>query len=332
MIAYGSKYKKRKGSILLAKDNETNQSIFYVPDEEYPLQRIRGSPLQLINQDELLGLFKKHSLKKAEISKLINFYREPDETTLELGDDFKLRLCFKKLEEMMLNALKTTFLDPSAELQVYHNPDLLLGIALIGPTAAGKTWMAGNILLRPEFAKIKCYIFTLNPSDPSITRLKARGKYSVFVDLNQITSPLKLTRDVSPGSLLLFDDIFSLKRGENEDGHNLRKNLTNLINQTLSRGRHHRKTKTSRGCSAIICAHLFKNAHDSRVLWNEVNALYVYPSSSPHQIKDFVIKKLGIHKRDVEAIMAFAKGSRHICFKISGKPMYATWETGMMLL
>lgn len=330
MIAVGNKYKKKKNSVLLARNVNTNQNIYYVDDEEFPLQKIKGSPLKLINTEELLKCFKKYGLKKDEISKLINFYtKEPEQLSLELGDDFKLRMCFKKLEDMMLTALKNIYIDPSADLEVYHDPELLLGIAMIGPSHSGKTYAATSILLR--WPKIKVYVFTQNPSDPSITRLKERGKYTIMVDLKKINKPLKLS-DVSPGSILLMDDIFEMRRGEDANGHDLRKNLINLINQTLSRGRHHRKTKNSRGTSVIICAHMFKNAHDSRVLWNEVNALYVYPSSSHWQILDFLVKKIGLHKTNVEEILNFSKGARSLCFKIGKKPMNCVWKNGIYLL
>ena len=333
MIAFGNKYSKTPKSILIAKDTRLNQKIYWVPDQEYPLQTVKGNPLQLIPEEDLLKLFKKYGIKKKEIKKMLNFYEDPEELTMDIEDDFKLKLCFKSLEEMMLNALKSIYLDPTAEIDVWHDPDLLLSIAMIGASNSGKSFLAQQILNRPEFAKKKVYVFSQNPNDPSITSLKKRGKYTIFVDLTKINSPLKLTRDVSPGSILFFDDILELRRGQNEDGHDLRRNLINLINQTMTRGRHHRKNKNSPGCSAVICAHLFKNGHDSRVLWNELQGgLYIYPSSSPHQIMDFLVKKIGMNKTDVQNILKFAKGSRWICFKISGRPLMAAWKTGIYLL
>lgn len=332
MLAIGSKFKKNEGSVLIAKDTRTNKPIYYVQDQDLPLQKVRGNPLQLVNEDDLLKLFKKYGLKKAEISKIVNFYSEPDELTFEIQDDWKMRLCFKKVEELMLNALKNIYLDPTAEIEVFHDSKLLLGVAMIAASNSGKTWLASSILLRPEFDKVKVYVFTQNPKDPSITRLKKRGRYTVFVDLNQITRPLKLTRDVSPGSILLFDDIFEMKRGENKYGFDRRKEMINLCNQALTRGRHH-KSKSGRTTSAIICAHTFRNAHDSKILWNEcAGGLYVFPSSSPHKIRDFLTKTIGIHKTDLEQIFKFSKGSRHVCFRISGKPLFAAWEHGVYLL
>ena len=332
MLAIGQKFKKQEGSVLLAKDTRTNKPVYYVPDQDLPLQKVRGNPLHLVNEDDLLKMFKKYGLKKSEIAKLINFYKEPDELSFEIQDDWKMRLCFKKVEELMLNALKNIYLNPTAELEVHHDPKLLLGVAMIAASNSGKTWLASSICLRPEFDKIKIYVFTQNPKDPSITRLKSRGKYTVFVDLDQINSPLKLTRDVAAGSILLFDDIFEMKRGPNKHGFDRRKTIINLCNQVLTRGRHH-KAKNGRATSAIICAHTFRNAHDSKILWNEcAGGLYVFPSSSPHKIRDFLTKTIGIHKSDLEQIFKFSKGSRHICFRISGKPLFALWKTGIYLL
>ncbi len=139
MLAIGQKFKKQDGSVLLAKDTRTNKPVYYVPDQDLPLQKVRGNPLHLVNEDDLLKMFKKYGLKKAEIAKLINFYKEPDELTFEIQDDWKMRLCFKKVEELMLDALKNIYLNPTAELEVHHDPKLLLGVAMIAASNSGKT-------------------------------------------------------------------------------------------------------------------------------------------------------------------------------------------------
>ena len=334
MIAVGSKFKKEKGSALLATDTRTNKPIYYISDGPYPKQKIRGNPLNLVNQEELLKCFKKYGLKKDEINKLLAFYRDPDTTSIEIADDFKLRLCFQKLEDLMLRALKTIWIDPLSDIQVWHDPNFLQSVAMIGQSGSGKTFLAAKILMREIFSRIKVYVFTQNPEDPSIQMLKSRGKYTVIVDLEKINSPLKLNRDVSPSSILLFDDIFELRR-ENTKGRevSLRKNLIDLCNEAMTRGRHHKKKGSKRGTSVIICAHQFKNGFASKVLWSELaGGLYVYPSSSPHKITDFLVKSIGIHKTDLEQITKFAEGSRWICFKISGRPLYAAWKTGVYLL
>lgn len=324
---------KTKTKTLLAVNTQGNVPVYFVPNEDYPQQKINGSPLRLVDPESLLKIFKKYSLKKSEISLLVDFYENSDSEVLELEEgSVKLKMAFQKLEQLMLDALKNVFYDPSAKMQVYHDPKLFLGAAFIGPSHSGKTYAAGDILLRPEFEKTKLYVFTQNPTDPSILRLKTRGRYTVFVDLNKITSDLNLVDSVSPSSICLFDDIFELPRTTNANGYSLRKNLINLMNQILVRGRHHKKNKHAPGTSAIICAHMFKNAHDSKVLWNEAQGgIYIFPSSSPHKSKDF-LKSIGIHRVDLDRIFDFARDSRWICFKISQRPVHAIYENGVYLL
>ena len=119
MLAIGNKFKKDPAAVLLARDARTNKSIFYVPIGPYPTQRIRGNPLDLVDGDELLRIFKKYGLKKKTIAKLINFYEDSEEESLELDDDFKLKLCFLLTADMDSSQLQRKKGD--SEVQAGHS-------------------------------------------------------------------------------------------------------------------------------------------------------------------------------------------------------------------
>ena len=152
MIAVGKQFKKTKGSVLLATDLKSNKELYWVPSGEYPLQKPRGSPMDLINGDWLLkNVFRKYSLSKKQIKLLTNFYKNHEEVTLQLQDGWKIKSAFKALENRMLHILKTNYMDPTVSLQPYHNPDRIGTIGFIAPSHSGKTFAAASLLLRPEF-------------------------------------------------------------------------------------------------------------------------------------------------------------------------------------
>ena len=96
MIAIGKQHAQIKGAELIAHDTHSNgQPVYWVPDNEYPMQDPSGNPLDLIDPEWLLkNIFRKYSLGKKEISKLVNFYKNDNES-MDLGDSWKLQQGFK---------------------------------------------------------------------------------------------------------------------------------------------------------------------------------------------------------------------------------------------
>ena len=152
MIAVGKKFAKKTGAILLATDQKTRKPVYWLPDGEYPAQKPRGDPLDLVDGDWLLkNVFRKYNLKKKEIRSLTNFYNNPSEVSLQLDDSWKLKAAFRALEDRMLHVLKTNYMDPLVDLLPYHDPDRLGTVGLIAPSFSGKTYAAVDLLSRPEF-------------------------------------------------------------------------------------------------------------------------------------------------------------------------------------
>ena len=191
MLAIGNEYKNTPGSFLLARDTKSKKAVYWVPEQEYPLVSPSGNALDLVESDWLLKFFKKYSLNKQQIKKLVQFYEDSDTISLKIGD-WKVKEAFKHLEDHMLKILKTRFKDTSLKLEPYHDPNNLRGLAAISASYSGKSYTMASILLRPEFIKRRCYVFTPNIKDTSLLRLKQRGKKTIFIDLNKIGSPLSL--------------------------------------------------------------------------------------------------------------------------------------------
>ena len=330
MIAIGKQHAQIKGAELIAHDTHSNgQPVYWVPDNEYPMQDPIGNPLDLIDPEWLLkNIFRKYSLGKKEISKLVNFYKNDNES-MDLGDSWKLQQGFKALEKKLLDVLKTHYEDKSAFFEPYHDPDWLGSIGFVAASKSGKTWRMADILLRPEFSKKKVYILSANArSDKSIQRLKARGRKSVFVDIDGIESQRQLSlAAVTPGSIIVYDDI----RESIPDDDPRKKWLYNFQNVLLTKGRHHKRSVNSPGTGFMYAQHVLKSGHHGRVQHTETQYLYVFPSSSPHQITDYLVSKIGWSRHDVKIVMAKAKGSRWLLLHLS-QPLFAMWKTGIMLL
>ena len=98
MIAVGKSHSKVKGSVLLATDLKSNKPIYWIPHSEYPLQKPRGNPLDLVDGDWLLkNVFRKYGLGKKEIRLLTNFYKNPEKVALEIEDRWKVKAAFQAL-------------------------------------------------------------------------------------------------------------------------------------------------------------------------------------------------------------------------------------------
>ena len=330
MIAVGKQHKKTKGSVLLAKDLKNKKEIYWLPDSEYPLIAPKGNPMDLIDGDWLLkNVFRKYSLGKKEIKMLINFYKNPSEVVLHLDDSWKIKAAFKALEDRMLHVLKTIYIDPTIELEPYHNPNRLGTVGFIAPSFSGKTFACSEIMLRDEFFKKKLYIFSPNAAtDPSLAKLRQRPKNkTIFVDIDKIAGPLSLDM-ISKGSLVMYDDVFEFLSRDDPR----RKWLRDFANVLMTKGRHWRKDAKSPGTGFLICSHVLKAGHDLKIFYTEIQGgLYLFPSNSPHQIVDFLNKKIGMNKLDINKILKLSRGSRWIMMKLS-RPLLAMWQNGIILL
>ncbi len=334
MLASGRKHAQTPGAILLATDRTTGRPYYYVPSQEYPdIQTTSDDLLSLLSPDWLLtNVFRKYSLSKDEIATLVDFFkRSNDQTSLEIGDSWKLKRAFQTVEDRLLMKMKTCVIDSSLDLEPHH-PSSFRTIVCIAPSGSGKTWVATSILLRPEFLKRKCYIFTTNERDSTLQRLKQRSKrYNVWIDLDKIRRPLRLS-DFEEDCVLLVDDVWDgLGRGDKSAGFDLRKSLVNLCDEVMVRGRHHTRGGGP-GTSLILTTHvLASKGMDKQTLYTEAQNIYLFPSASSHTISSFMTNKLGIHRTDVRELMKSAHGSRFIMI-YNNKPQVAIFKHGICLL
>lgn len=338
MLVVGSEHKKKK-NVQLALDKNSNQAIYWTDDDgdQEIAARPGSGPLALIDPDDLLRVFKKYGLSKKEIRLVVNFYENFEDLGDAVTQSWKLKRAFEDIEQLMIQTLKTTYIDPTADLIPWFDGESLRSCAFVAASNAGKTWMATDILLRPELSKAKVYVFTMNPEDPSITRLKDRGKrYTIFVDLEKVRArgkPLILERDFPKDSIIFYDDVLdALQNCRDPRKFCLRKTLVALMNRVLVKGRHHRSSRTSRGSCMFLCSHLFKGGRDQSTLWAEVKNVFLFPSASKHQVMDFLKTKLMMHTKDAKRVLKHSDKSRWVCLRLVEKPMAAIFQTGIMLL
>ena len=126
-----------------------NVNVFRIKDQEYPLQKIKTDPVDLLNPEEILKIFKKYKLPKADQDKLLNFYGDSESETIQLEGDWKLQRALTEFENKIIHELKTVYYSSQDKLQPYFDGRLALG--LLGASNSGKTWMASSILSRDEF-------------------------------------------------------------------------------------------------------------------------------------------------------------------------------------
>ena len=329
MIASGHKHSKTKGSVLLATDVNSKTPYYWIPNREYPeIASKHDDLMQMLDSDWLLGIFRKYSLKQKDISSLIDFFKKSNtDTSLEIGDSWKLRQAFNAVEKRLLEKMKSCMVDNSLNLEPFHEKSFRT-IAAIGPSNSGKTYQLVSILLREEFRKRKVYIFTPNPDDKSLLRLKQRPKSkNVWIDLMKVQRSLRLS-DFDVDSIIFVDDIWdSEMRGKG----GLRKIMLNLCDEVMVRGRHH-ASKGGPGTSLMLTTHVLSSkGMDKQILYTEAQNLYLYPSASPHTISHFLHSKIGLHRSDIKELLKISKGSRYIMI-YNNKPICAIFKNGICLL
>ena len=192
MLAVGSKHRAKQG-VLLGRDLYNNDNITCVDDEELPCQGFSGaSAIEIVDEEDLLQIFKRFSLSKKDINQILEFYRDPESETLE-SDDWKLSQAFRCVEQLILSKLKRFYHNPTSRIVPAYDPSNMRGHVFCGCTRSGKTWRACEILCM--FPKIKVYVFTLNQDDETLQMLRQKRpkKNTVFVDLNKLEGqPLRL--------------------------------------------------------------------------------------------------------------------------------------------
>jgi adenosyl cobinamide kinase/adenosyl cobinamide phosphate guanylyltransferase len=165
-------------------------------------------------------------------------------------------------------------------------------IYIAGPSGSGKSTFAGKYIekyrrLHPE---APFFVFSRLPDDPAIDHLEP---HRVALDDELVETPIEITEEVVPGTVILFDDTDTLQN----------KKIQTAVNKIkadiMEIGRH-------LDIKCVITSHLV-NANDratTRTTLNELNTLTVFPhAGSAYQIGYCLKQYFGFSAKQIKALL-----------------------------
>lgn len=222
------------------------------------------------------------------------------------------KLCFCEDEGLDVIEIKNGKLLPLPNIEVR---DITY---ICGPEGSGKSYYAGkfcsaflNIFPDKEF-----YVFSRKDEDPAIDFLKP---VRIKIDESLINEPIDLTKELTSGALVLFDDVNTIQNDK------LKKEVDKLIADILEVGR-------SFGVYIVITNHLIipNEKKMARTILNSCHSITVFPKSGTSQQITYALKTYcGMSKEQVEDVLNLPSRWVTIYKKY---PLYVMYETGCYLL
>lgn len=167
---------------LLAVDKSNGNGVFYTPTQTgcLPQQTTTECAFDIVPDEWFFKLIKKYSLNKIQISDMRDFYRQNQQTTLDISD-FKLLAAYKELEGKILNILKKHYCADEGKIEPYfdgksQSQNVTGSFAVLGGSNSGKSYFVSEVLIRPEYQDTFVYIFSMHPKDPSLQRIREHRK------------------------------------------------------------------------------------------------------------------------------------------------------------
>lgn len=191
---------------------------------------------------------------------------------------------------------------------------------IAGPSGSGKTSYAVN-LIGPYvkfFPEKPFYLFSRTDykTDPAFKKMKP---IQIMIDNSLIESPIDITRELTGGSIVLFDDCNTIQNDK------LKNVIDKLMADILEVGR-------KLDITIVITNHLVipNEKKVARTIMNEMQSVTVFPKSgSAHQIRYALKTYYGLDNKQIDEILKLP--SRWVT--ISKKyPMYVIYEKGCYIL
>lgn len=191
---------------------------------------------------------------------------------------------------------------------------------IAGPSGSGKSTYAANLMnnYKKIFPQKDIFIFSradIN-SDPALKHL---GAAQILVDENLIKNPIDITKELTGGSLLLFDDCNTIQDDK------IKKAVIKLMDDIMEVGR-------KLDITIIITNHLVipNERKSARTILNEAQYMTVFPKSGSSQQIHYCLKTyFGLPKKKIEEILSLP--SRWITL-IKNYPQTCIFENGAFLL
>lgn len=189
-----------------------------------------------------------------------------------------------------------------------------------GPAGSGKSTMAVNLI--KDFIKVhpECsfYLFsrTHHSTDPAFNGMRVN---QVMVDETLVKEPIDITKELTDGCIVLFDDVNTIQDDK------VKKAVNKLLADILECGRRIR-------IWCIVTNHLVvpNERKEARTILNELKKLIVFPKSGSSQQIGYALKQyFGLSKNQITDILQLP--SRWVMISKS-YPMYVVHENGIYIL
>ncbi|HLX52498.1 MAG TPA: hypothetical protein VKR58_01060 [Aquella sp.] len=165
---------------------------------------------------------------------------------------------------------------------------------IAGPSGSGKSTYASNIIknYKKIFPEKELFIFSRTDSqnDPALVNL---GGYQISIDQSLLTDPIDITKELSGGSILLFDDCNTVQDDK------LKKAIDKLMADIMEIGR-------KLDITIIITNHLVipNEKKIARTIMNEMQCLTVFPKSGSSQQIRYALKQyFGLNNKQIDQIL-----------------------------
>ena len=282
-------------------------------------------PDKLLDSADWMQFIRKYRLSNADVRKL--------RSTWTLGapsfesQNPRAMLAFKEIEELLLKRMRSNYRPNRGDIFPWINltegNSQPANVMLVGNTSCGKSFFLGKLLTtvnkqgenwatgRP----IVC--FSSHADDPSLAAArKFLKKRWLDIDLEKVRSDITLDM-IKPGSLVLFDDVLELSKGDPR-----RRVLFNLLNTIVTRGRHHRgkKNNTRRGTEVCVISH-WGSLRELQMTRNAARFWVLFPNCSRRQAIHMLRSRLHYTKRQTESLLDRCGDSR-FCWIHHHTPAY----------
>lgn len=313
---------------VIAKSSDGELQVGIVPKSELPLQRPpQDEVLDLIDSETLLKIFRKFKLKRDQIEILTRFYENEDEV-VNLDGNYTLQKAFVEVEKTILDLLKNEFSTTQHKLKSVFKGRLALGLQ--GASASGKTWAAVDILCSEEYRNTKLFVFSAQPNDQSLKRLKTERPKSktILIDVDKIGERDITLNDFSKNedAIILVDDIFDAYPEKNE----MRKTMVHLVRSILVKGRHHKSRRSQKGLGCVVIFHRARQGQTSNTWYSELRDIIVFPKSNSASTVEWLRSKYHLQKKFLDRLFKRVSG-RGVHFHLHN-PMYVVAENFVQII
>jgi hypothetical protein len=188
--------------------------------------------------------------------------------------------------------LGTEFEIDDGKLEPVPNIDTREIFYVAGPSGSGKSTLISKYAenYKKLFPDKDIIIFSRKPTDPVLDRLRPSR---FIIDETIVTNPIDITKDLTGGALVVFDDCNTFQDKKIKDA------VSKLMNDILEIGR-------SYNVYCAISSHLINpnERKDARTIMNESHSITIFPKSGNQYAMNYALKNYcGFDKKAIAKIL-----------------------------